>query len=310
MQNAAQLELLLGAENVNDFFEKHWNKRALYIPGNPSKFEGLFSRAAFETAAQACTVLKVGYTDERGWPAEKQIQTHEISEMLASGKTVCAGGVETGNPELAAFLRTFASQFVGMGKFYFNSYLSPDGAGFGLHLDDHPVWILQIDGSKRWWFSSEPGLDAILTTVSFPRGVDVLKLPWATVQRPDESTFNEVVLRPGDALYMPKGTWHRAAGVGCSLALTLAELCATPVDLLQFTLGPRLSAALPFRDPLPVFWNCTLGGGMPPELQQRFTDMLKRLQAMVGSLSAADLYEVWQRSRVVEAETPKPSMVS
>jgi len=139
--------------------------------------------------------------------------------------------------------------------------------------------------------------------------VNILKLPWATVQRPDESTFSEVVLRPGDVLYMPKGTWHRAAGVGCSLALTLAELCASPVDLLQFTLGPRLSS-LPFRDALPAFWKRALDGGMPPELEQRFTDLLTRLQAMVGSLSAADLYEVWLRSQVIEAEIAKPPIAS
>ena len=61
-----------------------------------------------------------------------------------------------------------------------NAYFTPPGArGLALHSDTHDVFVLQCFGRKRWEIHAP---DAI----------------W------------DVVLEPGDALYMPKGTPHAA----------------------------------------------------------------------------------------------------
>jgi bifunctional lysine-specific demethylase and histidyl-hydroxylase NO66 len=61
-----------------------------------------------------------------------------------------------------------------------NAYFTPPGArGLALHSDTHDVFVLQCFGRKRW-------------EIHAPDGV------W------------DVVLEPGDALYMPKGTPHAA----------------------------------------------------------------------------------------------------
>jgi ribosomal protein L16 Arg81 hydroxylase len=200
------LHELLHPIGTQRFFSEYWNRRAVYIPGEPNKFNGLFDQSAFDAAAHDCDLLKVNYADRNGWPSEMLIRPDQIQEMLIQGRTVCAGGLEKVNLNLAAFIERFSKHFVQMGTFHFNAYLSPAGKGFGLHLDDHPVWILQIEGEKDWWFSPEPGLKKLVSTVCFPPGVMVQKLPWATIERPEESRFLHTVMRPGDMLYMPKAT--------------------------------------------------------------------------------------------------------
>lgn len=288
------LEAFIAPVPVKDFFEQYWNRRALFIPGYPEKFEGLFDRVAFDRAVHSCVDLKVGYTDERGWPGHFNIKPHQVPEMLEAGKTICASMIDPGNPVLTAFLQRISQDFAAAGRFFFNSYLSPDGAGFGLHLDHHPVSIMQIEGRKRWWYSPEPGLKEVVTNVSFPKDRDVLKLPWVTVSRPQEEDLCEAVLNPGDVLYMPKGTWHRAAAEGGSLGLTLAMESVLPLELIQGALAPHLTRA-ELRSQLPGFPRESVTGGLPRELEQRFEAALAELRSALDSITASDLYNLWRQ---------------
>jgi ribosomal protein L16 Arg81 hydroxylase len=296
------LEALFHPVQEQVFFEEYWNRKALYIPGKPEKFAGLFDRAAFDRAVHNCVDLKVGFTDENGWPGHFNVKPEQVTEMLADGKTVCASLIDPQNPVLTAFLNRIARHFAVAGKFFFNSYLSPDGAGFGLHLDHHPVSILQIEGQKRWWYSPEPGLKEVITNVSFPRDRDALKLPWVTVAKPREQDLCEVVLNPGDVLYMPKGTWHRAQAIGGSLGLTLAMESVVPLELLQAALLTHMNK-VEFRSQVPGYWWRSVQNGMPPELERTLEAALRELRATVNSLTPADLYAVWRQ--VQAARSPK-----
>jgi ribosomal protein L16 Arg81 hydroxylase len=287
-----QLEALLHPVSELLFFQQYWNRKALYIPGQSDKFSGLFDRAAFHRAVHNCIDLKVGFTDENGWPGHLNIKPEQVLEMLAGGKTVCATCIDPKDPALTAFLSRISKSFAVAGKFFFNSYLSPDGGGFGLHLDHHPVSILQIEGQKRWWYSPEPGLKEVMTNISFPRDRDTLKLPWVTVSRPREQDLCEVVLNPGDVLYMPKGTWHRAQAIGGSLGLTLAMESVVPLDLIQGSLVPHINK-VEFRSQLPGYWRQSAENGMPHELETTLEAALSELRATVNSLTPADLYKVW-----------------
>jgi ribosomal protein L16 Arg81 hydroxylase len=288
------LEALFHPVQEQVFFEQYWNRKALYLPGQPDKFAGLFDRAAFDRAVHNCVDLKVGFTDENGWPGHFNIKPEQVTEMLADGKTVCASFIDPQNPVLTAFLNRIARHFAVAGNFFFNSYLSPDGGGFGLHLDHHPVSILQIEGQKRWWYSPEPDLKEVITNVSFPSDRDTLKLPWVTVTRPREKDLCEVVLNPGDVLYMPKGTWHRAQAIGGSLGLTLAMESVVPLDLIQTALLPHLNK-VEFRSQVPGYYSRSAQNGMPPELECTFEAALAELRATVNSITPADLYVVWRQ---------------
>ncbi|WP_187297815.1 JmjC domain-containing protein [Tistrella mobilis] len=120
-----------------------------------------------------------------------------------------------------------------------NAYASftRDGA-FQIHRDGHDVLVVQIAGSKRWFCHgrrSDPPFGG--------ETVDPRRDPG-----PPEA---EMVLEPGDLLFVPKGDYHRAevadAG-GQSLHLTVAIQRPDGAEVLRWRLremADRLAAPVP-----------------------------------------------------------------
>jgi len=291
------LEGLLGELEPRRFFAEVWQREARVLRGGPERFAALFDRAAFDAALHRCEHLKAYTRDARGWPVERPVTPDAAPAAFAGGATLCASSIQ-GDARLDAFLRAFASQVLSAGELGFNAYHSPDGQGFELHLDDHPVWILQGEGRKRWWYSARPGVADAPATVTFPPGVPALQAPWgAVVKRPPESELVEAVLEPGDALYMPQGTWHRAAAVERSLALTLATSRASCVELVQRAVVRRLAARREARRNLPGFWS----GGLPPgelpaELREALEQGLRALRESLDEVTPEELGALWREA--------------
>jgi len=122
-----------------------------------------------------------------------------------------------------------------------NIYLTPPGAqGFRVHYDTHDVLVLQVAGEKRWrLFPGQP----------VPR--PTRRTPWPGNIAP-EGEAEELTLRPGDTLYVPRGVMHdAAAGDGLSLHVTVglldpsfATVLRLAVDLLEES-EPALREAFP-----------------------------------------------------------------
>jgi hypothetical protein len=122
-----------------------------------------------------------------------------------------------------------------------NIYLTPPGAqGFRVHYDTHDVLVLQVVGEKRWrLFPGQP----------VPR--PTRRTPWPGNIVPDGEP-EELTLRPGDTLYVPRGVLHDAAAQdGLSLHVTIglldpsfATVLRLAVDLLEET-EPALREAFP-----------------------------------------------------------------
>jgi hypothetical protein len=80
-----------------------------------------------------------------------------------------------------------------------NAYLTPRRSqGLPVHHDTHDVFVLQVAGSKRW-LVSEPVLELPLRDQRYS----------AELGEPGETVL-DVVLRSGDALYLPRGWLHQA----------------------------------------------------------------------------------------------------
>lgn len=68
--------------------------------------------------------------------------------------------------------------------------------GFGLHYDDHDVVALQVSGSKFWTFHAPTLTDPLPGQKSFK------------YDAPTTPPIKEVMLRPGELVYVPRGYWH------------------------------------------------------------------------------------------------------
>jgi ribosomal protein L16 Arg81 hydroxylase len=119
-----------------------------------------------------------------------------------------------------------------------NCYYSPDHHGFSWHFDCQHVFILQLDGQKQWDFTPYTGIDFPpfnLTPESArsPEGRAMSQALGVDIRLPEPECVVTDTLSPGDVLYLPPGTWHRASARGHSLALTLTLYPVSPMRLLR-----------------------------------------------------------------------------
>ncbi|MFP5246418.1 MAG: cupin domain-containing protein, partial [Thermoanaerobaculia bacterium] len=112
--------------------------------------------------------------------------------------------------------------------------------GFNRHCDTHDVVVLQVYG-KKYWRIYEGGRPHPLKDDIAPNKEVPDKVVW------------EGLLEDGDALYIPRGWWHEASGVGdVTLHLTFGIHQRTGVSLLHW-LADQSRASTEFRAPLRRF---------------------------------------------------------
>lgn len=125
-----------------------------------------------------------------------------------------------------------------------NAYITPaENRGFAAHYDTHDVFVLQIAGSKRWLIHP-PVIDDPLPDMPEQQ-------PAAVAERAAEPPMIDAVLRPGDALYLPRGFVHSAVAQGeLSIHLTVGVHAVTGYDLVLQLMqaavaDPELRRSLP-----------------------------------------------------------------
>jgi ribosomal protein L16 Arg81 hydroxylase len=304
----AGFSLFLGDVDPALFFDRHWERRSLHIRNDdPQRFAHLISpQSLFEREVQHCRHLKASTRDRDGWNVETRIQPEQAAKMYRAGMTICASVLDEHGP-IGEVIEAYRSGITTAAPPHVNCYYSPDTRGYGLHFDTHPVWILQVAGTKRWTVSHEPGVKDPAFNVIFPPGRERIKLPWITLDRPDvtdPAQFMEVQLNPGDVLYMPAGAWHAARADGSSLALTVALGRIATLDLFTFMLGQTVQHRLrEVTNRLPPVPKTELAGhaGSRNDLTVRVAADLARLKALVDRMDVADLLNVYE----LHAEHPE-----
>ncbi|MER5783081.1 cupin domain-containing protein [Streptomyces mobaraensis] len=143
-------------------------------------------------------------------------------------------------------------------RFQANVYASWTATeGFGTHWDDHDVLVAQVDGAKRWRIYGPTRRHPLYRDTSEPGP-------------PPADPVADLVLHPGDLLYVPRGWWHAVtADQGIpSLHVTYGFQTHTPSDLMSFVCEQLLGHA-EFRADLP------LAAG--PDVQSAFLAEVRKL---------------------------------
>lgn len=122
-----------------------------------------------------------------------------------------------------------------------SSYLTPaDAQGFPPHFDDVEIFVIQLEGKKRWRLYTRPDLE------TNPAANKTKEFALGDLGEPT----HDFILSAGDILYFPRGTVHQA--VSCSgshsLHLTFSTYQRnTWLDLLkhvEFSFSPNESKSL------------------------------------------------------------------
>ncbi|GAB1691328.1 hypothetical protein KRM28CT15_31310 [Krasilnikovia sp. M28-CT-15] len=267
---------------------------------SPAAVDELLSRRGLRTpflrVADQGTVLPAGrFTGGAGAGAEIGDQVHDdkVLRLYAGGATLVLQGLHRIWPPLIDFADRLGVEL--RQPVQVNAYLTPPGhQGFATHYDTHDVFVLQVEGTKRWRVH-EPVLPDPLERQPWGGRADEVA---ATAEGP---AALDTVLHPGDALYLPRGWLHSAAAQdGRSLHLTVGVRALTRYaiveELLALAAGDRrLRAGLPFGT------DVTDPDAVEPEL----TETVEALRDWLGSAEPAALAERL-RSRAWPAARPAP----
>jgi poly-gamma-glutamate synthesis protein (capsule biosynthesis protein) len=296
------LARLLDPVDLGTFKSTYWERASLYIPGTSDKFADLFSRSEFFRAAKRISrqvrqgflgdnmILYAGIKGADGNHHQMLIEADQIRPLVAAGLTIQAELLDISNSAVGILARSVKEHFRIPVDVDVAAFLSPDMGGYTLHYDRVAMWVLQIAGAKRWWYSPAPVVpfplvNRIPTAQEREQGVDGLYR---------ESDLPEQLLSPGDVLYLPAGTWHRVRAEGESLHLCLTIRYTHYLQLISDMLSPTLLARAEWRHlPMPP---SVLGDleKMHPHLEELFAERLLELRNAVSALTPIDLFRAWR----------------
>jgi ribosomal protein L16 Arg81 hydroxylase len=244
---------LLVPTSINDFFARYWEQQPLVIARNDQTlYADLPTNTDFEFLLSSLTAPQAGWfslVKERGRPPADTMLTEEgllnLPEIYAAyrdGYSLLLNQIQKRHRATGVLCRKVEMALSKWGvtlarHIGANGYLSPSHSqGFSIHYDPHDVFILQLDGHKKWRIYGRH--------VDFP--VDPPADPVSREEAgPPEKEF---LLAPGDFVYIPRGFLHEAhAGSESSLHLTLSIESVTWRDLIAEVLiaDPRFRKALP-----------------------------------------------------------------
>jgi hypothetical protein len=135
-----------------------------------------------------------------------QVSDDKLLRLFADGATMVLQGLHRTWPPLIDFSQQLAAD---LGHpVQVNAYVTPpQSRGFDDHYDVHDVFVLQVAGEKRW-------------RVHEPVHPSPLRdQPWTDHRQAVEAAAGidpviDVVLQPGDCLYLPRGYLHAAEALG------------------------------------------------------------------------------------------------
>lgn len=261
-------ERLLAITGRPDFLANVWGKTFAHLPGTRGRFHDLLSWAEVNGMLQKHRLEPPRLRLVRGGAfAQKNaflryegraafVVPEKLSQHLRDGYTLIIDAVDDmadGVMQLAEELERTLHEAVQV-----NLYAGwREQQGFNRHCDTHDVLVLQVHG-KKYWRVYEGGRPHPLKDDIAPNDERPEKVLW------------EGLLEDGDALYIPRGWWHEASGVGdVTLHLTFGIHQRTGVNLVHW-LADRLRASSDFRADLLRF-------GTREEQQTQLTELRRQL---------------------------------
>ncbi len=271
-----------------EFFRTYFNKKVLYRPGGISgdprqvlsiadmddvvHLEGMRS-SQLRMLGNGVPAIGDQLTSQlemrrEGKTIEDALDPGRIYAHFRAGKTLIHGGLNLTRPNLRALARSMTERFAAKSEIV--AFLTPAGQRGGAHSDPTDVYVIQLEGTKRWQIWPTP-----------------------QVRRPGDDTYFDSLpdpvldlsVQPGDVLYIPYGTPHRASAEGSvSLHITVVA-------------GPRtwahhlLSAVQDILHNGPEFWDTPYLDDTSPE------EMAPKIEQLIGRLRTVDTAAALERAQ-------------
>ena len=268
------LSALLAPVSPDEFLSRYWARQPLFCRGSADRFATLLSWTVlnellahhwreprrFRLARQGRDIDPASYSDVAA--SHARIRASDVTDQLRRGATLSFDAIDELHEPLTRLSESFETFF--RSDTQINLYAAWRALhGLDLHRDDQEVFILHLEGRKRW-----------LLYGSSVDGVDRTELSSAAV--PPAGASLDQVLEPGDLLYIPRGCYHVAVPMNePALHLTVGVKTPRGMDLLLWMVDRLRTHDMADRE-LPYF--------APPAERLRYAEELRR--ALLDGLSS------------------------
>jgi len=219
---AAESATLLGGLTPREFLKQYWQKRPLLIraafPGiSPPLSAEELAGLACEEGVESRLVLQTRKAP--GWQLRHGPFLHkDFTKLPKSRWTLLVQDVDKHVPGVAGLLDPFS--FIPEWRIddVMVSYAA-DGGSVGPHVDAYDVFLLQVEGMRRWDISTQPQKG---------RTTPGLELKQVQAFTAEESWL----LMPGDMLYLPPGVAHHGVAFGECMTCSIGFRAPSQTEML------------------------------------------------------------------------------
>lgn len=233
---------LLGGLSPSQFMRRYWHKKPLLIrqamPGvqPPIARADLFALAAQDDVESRLIVRDTPKVDSDWTLRRGPIPRRALPKLDRAGWTLLVQGLDLHLDSARALIEPF--RFIPEARLddLMISYAT-DGGGVGPHFDSYDVFLLQVQGKRRWRIGRLPN----------PQLRPDVPLKILTNFKPEQ----EWVLEPGDMLYLPPGWAHDGIAEGECMTCSVGFRSPSRTELAREVLVRMLEAAeTPEGDPI------------------------------------------------------------
>lgn len=218
-------------KNPEQFLQNYWQKKPCYIPKSfESRLDYLLpnqlASLALDPEIESRLILQCLRSND--WRVENgPFDKNRFSQLDEHGWTLLVQSVDSWVPKT----RKIIEQFNFIPNWRFDDLMvsfAVDKGGVGPHIDNYDVFLLQASGKRRWRVGKMGDMPKITNPNSALPHVDEFE------------AIIDVVMHPGDVLYIPPDTAHWGESIGESIGYSIGYR-SPQVDLLLSSLGENIS---------------------------------------------------------------------
>lgn len=233
MSVSHSLDCLLGAEEASRF-RRGWPGRVFHTHTDRSAWPA-FLRLAAWADPESVDSLHAGPVDvTRGFIGQYPVRGASIKAWVCDlALAVRLSDLRQRLPGAAEWM-TLLEQELGAprGSTELNAFINPPGVGLGVHCDPSDHLLVQVAGEKTLRILDNPAGPDVFA----PHAVSLSASSAVAVQYPEglpdwpslHGRGEEIHLRPGSVVYLPRGTYHETQGGEGTLCTSLVFKFALP----------------------------------------------------------------------------------
>ncbi|WP_017220101.1 JmjC domain-containing protein [Moritella dasanensis] len=171
-------------------------------------------------------------------------------------------------------------------------YASPAGKGNAPHFDQNFNFVVQLEGTKKWWLAENKTINNPMTRHVIGHPVDHELAGYADKEFPEAFPADciEYILEPGSILFVPRGVWHMTEAVTDAVSFNFTFTPPTWIDIATAVIREKLSHSEKWRESAIIDDNGVSNS--------EFNELLKDLSADVKNWNAVNFLDVTENQEL------------